>query len=179
MRPRRVLVRSLQRKQPNVHYGGALRMKRLLTRQFCILFSAFALHTSATFAHHSFAMFDTQKTIAITGKVRELVWANPHAWLYVNAQKPDGTFEEWALECSSPNMMIRWGWNANDINAGDTITVDIHPNRDGRHQGSVYAVFLADGRVFADPIGRFGVSGDDLAKGPPSLPKKPTGVPLK
>lgn len=154
-------------------------MKRPLSVQFWILFSVSTLFTGGAYAHHSFAMFDTHKTITITGKVRELVWTNPHAWLYVNAQKTDGTFEEWALECSSPNMMIRWGWNASDISAGDTITVDIHPNRDGRHQGSVYAVFLADGRVFADPMGRQGVTGDELAKGPPSLPKKPTGVPLK
>ena len=33
------------------------------------------------FAHHSFAMFDAQKTITLEGTVKELEWTNPHAWL--------------------------------------------------------------------------------------------------
>lgn len=129
-------------------------------------------------AHHSFAAFDMQKTLAISGTVREFVWANPHSWIYLVATKADGTSEEWALECSSPNMMIRWGWNHRDIKPGDKITIDVHPSRDGRPFGSVFAVFLGNGRVLADPMGRR-VTGDDLAKGPPSLPEKPTGTPYR
>ena len=129
-------------------------------------------------AHHSFAAFDMQSTVALPGTVKQFVWANPHAWIYVTATKADGSSEEWALECSSPNMMIRWGWNRSDIKVGDKITIDMHPNRDGRHVGSVYAVFLADGRVLADPMGRR-VTGDDLATGPPPLPEKPTGTPFR
>ena len=130
-------------------------------------------------AHHSFAMFDVAKTIVIRGTVKEFAWVNPHSWLYVIAQKADGTSEEWALECSSPNMMIRWGWNARDLKPGDKVAVDIHPSRDGRHVGSVFAVYLADGRVLADPMGRTGVSGDDLARGKPKTPTQPIGEPLK
>jgi hypothetical protein len=132
----------------------------------------------AALAHHSFAMFDMQKMIALTGTVKEFAWANPHSWIYVVATKADGTQETWALECSSPNMMTRWGWKYSDIKVGDKVTVDIHPSRDGRPVASVYAVFLSDGRVLADPMGRR-VSGDDLAKGPPPLPTKPTGEPYR
>jgi hypothetical protein len=119
-----------------------------------------------------------QHTVAITGTVKDFAWVNPHAWIYVNVTKADGSTEQWALECSSPNMMIRWGWNKSDIRAGDKITVDMHPSRDGKPVASVYAVFLANGKVLADPMGRR-VSGDDLAKGPPSLPEKPTGTPYR
>lgn len=129
-------------------------------------------------AHHSFATFDMQKTLAISGTVKEFVWANPHSWIYMIVTKADGTREEWGAECSSPNMMIRWGWNRSDIKVGDKITIDMHPSRDGRHFGSVYAVFLANGHVLADPMGRR-VTGDDLAKGPPPLPTKPTGTPYR
>jgi len=132
--------------------------------------------TGPAAAHHSFAMFDMGKTVAISGTVKDWVWANPHSWLYVTVQKPNGTTEDWGFEASSPNMMIRWGWNASDINVGDKVTVDTHPARDGKHVGSVYAVFLANGKVLADPMGRQ-VRGRELAEGPPSLPTKPTGTP--
>jgi len=126
-------------------------------------------------AHHSFAAFDMTKTLAISGTVTKWVWANPHSWLYVAVAKTDGTHEEWAFECSSPNMMIRWGWHYSDIKVGDKITIDAHPSRDGGHRASVYAVYFANGRVVADPMGRH-VTGDDLANGAPSLPTKPTGI---
>ena len=129
-------------------------------------------------AHHSFATFDVTKTVAITGTVTKWVWANPHSWVYMAVAKADGTHEDWAFECSSPNMMIRWGWHYKDIKVGDKITIDVHPSRDGGHWGSVYAVYLASGRVVADPMGRR-VTGDDLAKGAPQVPDKPTGTPYR
>lgn len=152
-----------------------MQMKRFLVLSLAALGASGA---TASFAHHSFAMFDMQKTIAISGTVKEFAWVNPHSWIYIIATKADGTKEEWGLECSSPNMMIRWGWRHSDIKEGDKITIDMHPSRDGRRFGSVYAVFLSDGRVLADPMGRR-VTGDDLARGPPSLPKKPTGEPFR
>lgn len=153
-------------------------MKMLKNRSTALLILTAVFWSGTPVAHHSFAHFDMQRTIAITGTVTKWVWANPHSWIYMDMLKEDGSTESWAFECSSPNMMIRWGWHYSDIKVGDKLTVDSHPARDGSHQGSVYAVFLKDGRVLADPMGRR-VSGDDLAKGPPSLPTKPTGEPYR
>src|SRR6185503_11965379 len=33
------------------------------------------------FAHHSFAMFDQDKTVSVKGTVKEFEWVNPHAWI--------------------------------------------------------------------------------------------------
>ena len=129
-------------------------------------------------AHHSFAMFDMGKTLAVTGTVKEWVWANPHSWLYVVVSKADGSTETWSFEAASPNMMIRWGWNADDIKVGEKVTVDTHPARNGQHAGSVYAVYLANGKVLADPMGRQ-VNGRQLAEGPPLLSKSPVGEPYR
>jgi hypothetical protein len=127
---------------------------------------------SMAYAHHSFALFDRSKLVTITGTVREFKWANPHTWLTVAVRKKDGTDEEWSLVGSSPNMMARWGWNAADLKAGDKVTIDIHRARDGRPIGDIGVVFLANGKVLADPAGQ---TGEALAGGPSNLPTKPQG----
>ena len=115
------------------------------------------------------------KSVSLDGTVEKWVWANPHSWLYLTVRKADGKVEEWAFEASSPNMMVRWGWNASDIKIGDKITVDTHPARNGQFAGSLHAVYFGNGKVLADPMGRQ-VTGRELADGPASLPTQPTGV---
>lgn len=127
-------------------------------------------------AHHSFALFDRSKLVALSGTVREWKWANPHSWLMVAVRKANGAEEEWALVGSSPNMMVRWGWNAADIKAGDKVTVDIHPARDGRPIGEIHTVFLPGGKILGDPGGQ---TGEALAGGPSNVPTKPQGEPYK
>lgn len=132
--------------------------------------------SSVAYAHHSFALFDRSKLLTLNGTVREWTWANPHTWLTVVVRKANGTEEEWALVGSSPNMMSRWGWNAADIKVGDKVMVDIHPGRDGRPIGQVQTVFLAGGKVLADPGGQ---TGEALAGGAANLLTKPQGEAYK
>jgi hypothetical protein len=141
-----------------------------------VLLTAVLCCSSVAYAHHSFALFDFSKLTTLNGTVREWKWANPHTWLTVVVRKADGTEEEWALVGSSPNMMIRWGWNAADIKVGDKVMVDIHPARDGKTIGQLQTVFLLGGKVLADPAGQ---SGEALAGGPTNLPTKPQGEPYK
>ena len=42
-------------------------------------------------AHHSFAMFDADKTVTMTGTVKEFEWTNPHVWLRIMAADQAGT----------------------------------------------------------------------------------------
>ena len=132
-------------------------------------------------AHHSFAMFDGSKLLAIHGTVTKWVWANPHSWLYMGVARADGNVEKWSFECSSPNMMIRWGWNADDIQRGDKITVDAHPAVNGQHIASAQTLFLAAGKVLSDPMGQqTRVTGDELATGPGTIqPREPRGEEYK
>ena len=38
------------------------------------------------FAHHSFAMFDQKKVMALQGTVVEFQWTNPHAFIELEAK---------------------------------------------------------------------------------------------
>jgi hypothetical protein len=99
------------------------------------------------FAHHSFAMFDRDKKVTLMGTIREVQWHNPHTWLQVVVRGDGGATQEYSIECGSPNMMARQGWNSHTLNPGDKVGLVMHPMRDGSPAGSLVSVTLSDGRV--------------------------------
>ena len=105
------------------------------------------LDTVPALAHHSYAAFDREKKVTLTGVVKEFQWNNPHAWIQIMVADAKGRQTEWGVECGSPNMMSRTGWKSGTLKAGDTIVVVLNPLKDGRPNGSLVNVTLADGRV--------------------------------
>ena len=103
--------------------------------------------TSTALAHHSFAVFDRSKKVALTGTVKEFQWTNPHAWIQVVITDDKGAPTEWGVECGSPNMMARTGWKKTTLKAGDRVTAIVNPLLDGRPNGSLVAITLPDGTV--------------------------------
>jgi len=98
-------------------------------------------------AHHSFAMFDAAKTITVTGTVKELEWTNPHSWLRVIVMdQATGRPMQWAFELGPPARQIQRGWKPDSLKPGDTVTLDMHPLRDGSRGGQLLSAVLPDGR---------------------------------
>jgi hypothetical protein len=98
-------------------------------------------------AHHSYAAFDREKKVTLTGVVKEFQWNNPHAWIQIMVADEKGRQVEWGVECGSPNMMARTGWRSSTLKAGDKVVATVNPLKDGRPNGSLVTVTLADGRV--------------------------------
>ncbi|CAN7142502.1 DUF6152 family protein [Phenylobacterium sp. LjRoot225] len=101
---------------------------------------------SAAGAHHSFAMYDQAKVVALSGAVKAFQWTNPHAVLWIMvAPKGGGPAELWPAEFpTSPGNLARMGWSKTSVKAGDKVTIEINPLRDGRHGGSLKKVTLVD-----------------------------------
>jgi hypothetical protein len=97
-------------------------------------------------AHHSFAIYEKSKVLTLKGTVKTFQWTNPHVvvWLLV---QPEGGGEpqEWGLETTSPGVLTRSGWTRNSIKAGDQVTVEFSPLRDGTHGGGLSSVTLPSG----------------------------------
>ena len=91
-------------------------------------------------AHHSFAMFDAQKTMVLEGTVKEFQWTNPHCWVQITVKDPAGKVVEWGIEGGSPNGLSRQGWKRTSLKPGDNAKVTIHPLKDGTTGGSVVTV---------------------------------------
>ena len=105
--------------------------------------AALAAVSTPAWAHHSFAMFDAEKTVTMAGTVTEFTWGNPHTWIKIVSADGAKTL---GVECGSPNMMIRQGWKSSLIKPGDKVSVKVHPMKDGSPTGSLIAITLADGR---------------------------------
>src|SRR6266705_5280909 len=91
-----------------------------------ILAAGILAGANALMAHHSFAMFDTTKTTALTGTVTVFEWTNPHA--YIEIDVPDGNgVKHWSVELGSPSILMQSGWKFKDLKHGDKVTVRISP----------------------------------------------------
>jgi len=100
-------------------------------------------------AHHSYSMFDMQKTVAMEATVVRFKWQNPHAFIEIDAVSPKGT-ERWAIEMTSPNNLAQEGWRRTSLKQGDRVTIWVHPLRSGARGGSYVGVRLANGATLGE-----------------------------
>jgi Family of unknown function (DUF6152) len=151
-------------------------MKSRKTALAAVLLSAAA--TLPVQAHHSFAGFDSTRTVTLICTVREFQWVNPHSWLIVVAPNDQGNEAELRFEGVPPAILTRSGWTADAVLAGDRISLDFHPMKDGSPGGAYVAVTLPNGK-------RLGTSGTSFvpyappsARPPPSQPPAPPLHPI-
>lgn len=57
-------------------------------------------------AHHSFAMFDHDHQIRISGTVTHFQWTNPHVYIDLDTTNEQGEFKHYTIECASPGIRI-------------------------------------------------------------------------
>ena len=107
---------------------------------------AVAMIAGPALAHHSFAMFDADKTVELSGTVKELQWTNPHSWLQVMVADQAGQAKEWSFEMGSPGGLARQGWRPKTVVEGDKVTVRVHPLKDGTNGGQLLSVVLPNGQ---------------------------------
>jgi len=117
-----------------------------MRKKTALLLACLATLALPAAAHHSFASYDRSKRVVLSGTVKEFQWTNPHAWIQVLVAGERGEVE-WGVECGSPNMMARTGWRSTTLKAGDRVTVTLNPLLDGRPNGSLVSIELADGTV--------------------------------
>jgi hypothetical protein len=118
-------------------------------------------------AHHSYAVFDLKKRLTVAGTVAKFEWTNPHSYLWVYVPRPGNPkeYDLYGFENGSPTMMSRQGWTKSVLKAGDQVSIEYSPLKDGRQGGHLARVTFADGRV---------LRGDPMAPGGGGSPDSPT-----
>ena len=104
-----------------------------------------ALFVMPALSHHSFAMYDQEKTVVLTGVVKQFVAQANHAELHFYliapdrkglAKTADGKYVEWGVEMAGAAAVAQQGITAQSFGVGTVFSVKLNPLRDGTNFGS-------------------------------------------
>jgi hypothetical protein len=107
-----------------------------------------AVLTVSAGAHHSFAMYDHDHPVELTGTVKEFRFTNPHSVIVLDVKDKDGSAETWKLEGGSASALAGAGWTAGSLMPGDAVRVIVEPLRTGAQGGAwdLRRVWFLDGQ---------------------------------
>ena len=88
------------------------------------------------FSHHSFAVFDLDHPIELSGTVQAFKFTSPHAFIVLEVKDSHGVATIWTLEGASPSTLIRDGWSSQTLKSGDQIILSVDPLRSGSPGGA-------------------------------------------
>jgi len=101
---------------------------------------------SNALSHHSGALFYTMgETITLKGEVLSFNFRNPHAIVELLVTDENGDQVRWTCETSAPSALRRRGWSQQSLEAGEIVTLNGVPARDGTRLMRITAVTKADG----------------------------------
>jgi hypothetical protein len=104
-----------------------------------------ALFAMPALSHHSFAMYDQNKTVTLTGVAKQFVAQANHAELHFVliapdrkglAKSADGKYVEWGVEMAGAAAVAQQGITAATFPVGTVFSVKMNPLRDGSNFGS-------------------------------------------
>ena len=101
------------------------------------LLSASLLVPGTAAAHHSFALFDSTKSVTLEGKVKEFEWTNPHSWIHLVVIGENNQAEEWLIELPAAASLARDGWGKTYLKPGERLRLRVNPLKNGMKVGSL------------------------------------------
>jgi Family of unknown function (DUF6152) len=100
-------------------------------------------------AHHSQAgIFDSKKTIEVSGVIKSISWRNPHGQILLSVKDNKGVETVWDAETASISILRNRGVDGSSIKAGDRVTIAGSPSLRNRPEILARNVLLPNGYEF-------------------------------
>lgn len=97
-----------------------------------VLAGALAVAHAALAHHSSVPWYDLEaEQITVTGIVTDFQFINPHVFIILDVTNEAGAVEEWRVESTSKNRLLRVGWTEDSIMVGQKVTATGFPARKG------------------------------------------------
>jgi hypothetical protein len=119
------------------------------TKTFLMMIGAGLLLAAAVpmFAHHAFsAEFDANQPVELKGRVTNMEWINPHAWIHIDVKDASGKVTSWMVEGGSPNILLRRGFTRTSLPEGTEVVILGYRAKDGSNRANGGSITLPDGK---------------------------------
>lgn len=121
-------TRSVPSRWPLV---GLLRVavanERSQNRARALLCAALAACVAPAAAHHSAALFDTTRNVAVEGIVTQYDWRNPHVYITLRVADAGGKERQQLIEAGASSVLLPLGLAPSSVVVGERVTVRGNP----------------------------------------------------
>jgi hypothetical protein len=108
--------------------------------------AAFLIVSSAAYAHHGTAAYDTKNIVTVKGTMTDFRFINPHVQLYFDVKNDKGEVEKWQAELTAPNKLTRAGWDKYTLKPGDSIAASGYVSKNDPHTMWINKLIGPDGQ---------------------------------
>ena len=98
-------------------------------------------------AHHSFAAFDMDKRVVVTGTLTAVDWRNPHIEISIDVSDDQGRVETWRMEGGPPARFRNRGITKDRFMKAlrQTVAIEVGPASNGSRRGHMQTLTWPDG----------------------------------
>lgn len=89
------------------------------------------LATNLVQAHHSFAAYNTEAAVSLTGTMKKVSFKYPHILFDLAVINKDGNETVWEIETMHPSLWDDKGFPRDLMEVGDTVTIEGWAGRNG------------------------------------------------
>jgi hypothetical protein len=116
-------------------------------RRVVVLLAA-ALGAAPVGAHHSWARYDGENVITITGSITSVEWASPHVVVRFTVAADNAAPTAWTMEMDPPTLLNRYGLRHDTLKTGMQVKLTGVPARSGAPMMRAVTIEVEDGTVY-------------------------------
>ena len=99
-------------------------------------------------AHHSWARYDGDHVITITGKITSIEWASPHVVMHFTVPAESAEPTSWTMEMDPPTLLNRYGLRHDTLKAGMQVKLTGVRAKSGAPMMRAVTIEVEDGTVY-------------------------------